>query len=382
MCTQRHAIDGFGFIFVLCCLQLLMAFVVHFHINSIFVGMKQFCILIFVIVCGLSAAAQKPGTVYPAGKAGVDFNLKNAKGQKEGLWIQQWESTRNLLYKGQYKNGLPTGVWERYHADGALMAVQNHIKDTMEVHVQSYYPDGTTLLSVGTYLQRKKDGPWKFYNANGALMSSEQYSKDILDAEAAYYYPNGKLYKKETFKGGIKNGDFEEYYENGKMRSKGSYVKEALDGPFKQWFPNGILDCEGKYSGGKQNGQWMYFNETGSPKLTVLFKYGTETKRRYENGTFTEYYDSGLPKSEFTYSNGQLDGPFTEWYDKGEYVRKPAEDPAMAKEGYLKQTLEGQVILRQGDYVDGKLEGELLHYHDNGTIDKRELYEAGVLKSK
>ena len=34
------------------------------------------------------------------------------------------------------------------------------------------------------------------------------------------------------------------------------------------------------------------------------------------------------------------------------------------------------------DYVDGKLEGELLHFHDNGTIDKRELYEAGVLKSK
>jgi antitoxin component YwqK of YwqJK toxin-antitoxin module len=344
--------------------------------------MKMFFSFLVVSLGLLPTWAQKPGTIYPAGKPGVDYNLKNAKGQKEGLWVQQWESTRNLLYRGQYKAGLPTGTWERYHADGALMAIQNHIKDTTEVHIQSYYADGVTVMSVGTYIKRKKDGEWKFYGKNGLLTALENYSLDILDGSATYYYPNGKVYKRETYTNGLKEGAFEEYFENGKMRAKGNYRKEAMDGAFTQWYPSGLKDCEGNYLGGKQNGQWMYYNESGSPKLTVLFKEGTETKRRYENGTFTEYYDSGIPKSEYTYTNGIKDGPFTEWHDKGEYVRKPAEDPALAKEGYMKQTLEGQIVKMQGDYIDGKLEGEVLYFKENGTIDKREVYEGGVLKSK
>jgi antitoxin component YwqK of YwqJK toxin-antitoxin module len=350
--------------------------------TAIFAHMKSVVFALYLICFGFVALAQKPGTIYPPGKAGIDYNLKNAKGQKEGLWIQQWASTRNMLYKGQYKNGLPTGIWERYHADGALMAIQNHIKDTTEVHTKTFYPDGTTLLSEGTYIFRKKDGEWKFYNKDGVLSSNENYSRDLLNGSAMYYYPNGKLYKKENYVQGIKEGPFEEYFDNGKKRTQTAYLKDAFHGAFTQWFPNGVKDCEGKYEGGKQHGQWMYFNESGSPKVTVLFNLGTETKRRYENGTFKEYYDSGLPKSEFNYTNGKLDGPFIEWYDKGEYVRKPATDPAMAKEGYMIQTLEGQVVLRQGDYVDGKLEGEVLYYKENGTFDRREVYEAGVLKSK
>lgn len=350
--------------------------------TSIFACMKFFVFALFFVFLNGASVAQKPGTIYPAGKPGVDYNLKNAKGQKEGLWVQQWASTRNMLYKGQYKNGLPVGVWERYHADGALMAIQNHIKDTVEVHVKTFHPDGTTLLSEGTYIYRKKDGEWKFYTKEGGLSSVENFSRDILHGIAKYYYPNGKLYKMENYATGIKDGPFEEYFDNGKKRSQGFYTKDALQGPFTQWFPNGVKDCEGKYEGGKQDGQWMYYNESGSPKVTVLYKLGTETKRRYENGTFTEYYDSGIPKSEMTYTNGKLDGPFTEWYDKGEYVRKPAEDPAMAKEGFMKQTLEGQVVKRQGDYVDGQLEGEVLYYKETGAFDRREVYEAGVLKSK
>jgi uncharacterized protein len=344
--------------------------------------MKHVASLLLSILIYCTALAQKPGTLYPEGKPGVDYNLRNAKGQKDGLWIQQWESTRNLLYKGQYKNGLPVGIWERYHADGGLMAIQNHIKDTIEVHVQTFHTDGTTLLSVGSYLKKKKDGEWKFYSKDGLVTSVEHYANDVFNGEVAFYYTNGKLYKRENYAEGIKEGGYEEYYDNGKMRSKGAYTRDALHGPYKQWFPNGLLDCEGKYEGGKQHGQWMYFNESGSPKVTVLFSYGTETKRRYENGTFTEHYESGLPKSEMSYADGKLDGPFTEWYDKGEYVRKPAEDPALAKEGYMKQTLEGQVVKRRGDYVNGQLEGEVLIYRENGTIEMREVYQAGVLKSK
>ena len=152
-------------------------------------------------------------------------------------------------------------------------------------------------------------------------------------------------------------------------KKKVSKKNVALQCAFPQWFPNGVKACEGRYAVGKHDGPWMYFNESGSPKVTVLYKLGTETKRRYENGTFTEYYDSGIPKSEMTYTNGKLDGPFTEWYDKGEYVRKPAEDPAMAKEGFMKQTLEGEVVKRQGDYVDGQFEGEVMYYKETGAFD-------------
>lgn len=337
--------------------------------------------IVFIIAYLFSVffCAAQPGLKFPEGKPGVDYNKLNAKGKREGLWVQQWKDTRNLLYKGEYKNGAPIGVWNRFYPDGNLMATMNHIQDTTVVEATFYHTDGFTVMTSGTYLKKKKDGNWKFWNAEGGLISDEFYKDSLLEGTCKYFYPDGHTLKIEEYKAGYKNGPFTEYYDNGKKKAEGAYFKDEKDGPYKAWFSNGNLDCEGKYYRGTQDGNWYYNHEDGAPKLSILFNKGAEVKRKYSNGTIKEYYDSSIPKSEYSYEDGMKNGPFTEWYDQGQYVQVPGTKEDMEAGIVYREKLEGTQIRVHGDYVDDKLEGEIIYYRSNGSVDRIEEWSDGKL---
>lgn len=341
--------------------------------------MRSLLILMLSWWAGLAIAQPKPGTVYPDGKPGVNYNVRDAKGKKHGLWVQQWQETRNLLYRGQFDHGLPTGVWDRYYPDGALSAKVTHVQDTTITEITMFHPDGKTLAAQGRFVRKKKDGLWKVWNEAGVMISEENYTDSLLNGTCRYFFASGKLLKSEIYTAGIKNGPFEEYYENGKKRAEGVYLADERDGAYKAWFENGKLDCEGKYMKGLQQGAWYYYYEDGKPKITVVFNAGKETKRRYENGTFKEYYESGLPKSEYTYENAKKDGPFTEWYDMGQFVAVETTEEERAQGIVYREALKGTQIKFHGDYVNDKLEGEVIYYRENGSVEKVEEWVDGVL---
>jgi len=337
-------------------------------------------LLIFIITISINAFAQpKPGTVFPEGKPGVDYNLKDTKGKRHGVWVQQWKDTRNLLYKGQYEHGVPTGNWERYYPDGAKSADMTHVKDTTVIDATFYHPDGQSKASQGQFLKKKKEGLWKIWNEAGTVIAEENYKDSLLNGACKYFYPAGGLLKIETYKNGVKEGAFTEYYENGKKRAEGTYLNDEKNGAYKAWFEKGNLDCEGKYNKGLQDGTWYFSHEDGKPKVTVVFKNGVETKRRYENGTFKDYYDSGIPKSEYSYENGKKEGPFTEWYDKGQYESVPASKEDQETGIVYREELRGTQIKFHGDYMNDQLEGEVIYYRENGSVEKIEEWSDGKL---
>jgi antitoxin component YwqK of YwqJK toxin-antitoxin module len=335
-----------------------------------------FTALLFSLVL---AAQPKPGTVYPPGQPGVEFNKKDAKGKRDGLWIQQWKDTRNLLYKGQYEHGKPVGEWQRFYPDGALAATMNHAQDTTVVDATFYHADGLAKASQGRFIKKKKDGNWKLWNESGKLIADENFKDSLLDGTCKYFFDGGQLLKVETYKIGRLEGAFTEYYENGKKKAEGSYSADEKDGAYKQWFESGIVDCEGKYVKGVQDGTWYYNHEDGKAKVTVLFKRGKETKRKYENGTFKEYYDSNIPKSEYSYENGMKNGPFTEWYDVGQYVQVPGSKEDQEMGIVYREKLDGTQVKFKGDYIDDKLEGEVVYYRENGNIERIEEWSDGKL---
>ena len=341
--------------------------------------MRYFLLTIVFFASILAFSQEKPGKIYPEGKPGVDYNKLNPKGKKDGLWIRQWESTRNVYTRGQYKNGVPTGIWERYYPEGELMQKMNHVQDTTIIDVTHYFTDGKTVMSEGRYIKKRREGVWKMYNESGVLIAEESFKDSLLDGNCKYFYPTGKPLKVEQYLRGEKNGEAIEYYDSGKKRSEGKYLKDEREGAYKAWFPSGVTDCEGKYVKGVQDGNWRYFHEDGKIKMNVLYSMGKELKRKYENGTFKEYYDSSIPKSEYSYENGLKDGPFTEWYDKGEYAAVPG-SPEDREAGivYREKLINTQVKM-QGDYVGDKLEGEVIYYRENGSIDRVEEWSDGVL---
>lgn len=342
-------------------------------------AMKSLLVILFQFVVVFSWA-QKPGTIWPDGVPGKDYNLYNAQGKKEGLWIQALANSKNLFSKGYFKNGVPTGHWEKYYDDGALWTVQN-FKSSDSIETILYHADGKTVGSKGYYVKRKKEGNWKLYNLNSVLITDENYSDSLLHGVCKYYYENGKPLKTEVYKRGMKEGPFTEYFENGKKRAEGTYLLDEKNGDYKSWFEDGSLDSEGKFVKGHMDGTWYYYNEDGSPKVAINYNMGTEVKRKYQNGTFRENYDSGIPKNEYTWEDAKKNGPFVEWYDKGEYVLEDADDPALKKENYQKLVLKGTQEKVKGDYFNDQLEGEVIYFQENGSILKIETWSEGKLIS-
>lgn len=338
----------------------------------------KFIFSLFMAIYGASVYGQLPGSIWPKGEAGIDFNVKNAKGQKDGLWIRTYEGSTNLFSKGTFKKDVPIGVWEKYYLSGELQSIQTHLgKDS--VQAQIFHTDGKTLMAKGLFVKKKKEGNWKMYEPNGILKNDENYTDSILNGACKYFFASGNLWKTLIYKQGIPNGPFTEYFENGKKRSEGTYLLDEKDGEYKAWFENGNPESSGKFVKGQMEGNWYYYNKDGSVQVAILYKLGKETKRKYQNGTIKENYDSGIPKSEYTYEDAKKDGPFTEWYDKGEYVLVEPEDPELKNKGYQKLELQGIQMKVQGDYVNDKYEGDVIYYFEDGRIEKIEEWLNGEL---
>jgi antitoxin component YwqK of YwqJK toxin-antitoxin module len=348
-------------------------------------------LLFLILFCGaLNLNAQKPGMQMPQGTAGKDYNLLDAQGRKTGVWIRVYKDQPEVMYyKGQFIAGVPAGVFEFYSTSGDRQSVVNHVQDTTINDVTIFYPGGLKVMSQGRYIGslregkwvRQKDGLWKSYDSNEVLRSEENYVFGELDGLCKYSYSNSKLVAAYQYKRGIRQGPFTTYYDNGKKEKEGNYLGDELDGEFMSWRENGTLESEGSYVKGLKDGTWFYYNTSGEPEVTVLYKLGKEIKRRNENGTFTEYYENGIPKSEYSYENGKRNGPFREWFDVGQFVQVPGSREDIEAGIMVREKLEGAQIKVEGDYLEDHPEGELIYYSTNGRIEKIETWEGGVLIS-
>jgi antitoxin component YwqK of YwqJK toxin-antitoxin module len=337
----------------------------------------------------LNAIAQAPGTVFPKGTFGVDYNLFNASNKREGVWIRVYKSNPKVMYyKGNFKNGVPTGVFEFYNDKGLLKSTVNHIQDTTINDVVNYYADGKTVNSRGRYVgkvvakkwERQKEGKWEFFDDEGRLIRFEYYKDNLLNGESKVYYANGQVSHEMIYLGDELNGPFTEYTVEGKVSKKGSYKNGIYDGNIVVNYDSGKKKEEGKFVNGLREGGWNFYLETGLPELTIWFKSDKVEKKHYANGTFQTFFDSGIPQSEYSYKNYNKEGAFVEYYDKGAYEQIPASPEDVAQGIAYREQLKGTQVKQKGKYVNGLLEGDVLYYKITGELEKTEVYEKGKLK--
>ena len=337
----------------------------------------------------LNAIAQAPGTVFPTGTFGVDYNVFNASNKREGVWIRVYKTNPKVMYyKGSFKNGVPTGVFEFYNDKGLLKSTVNHIQDTTINDVVNYYADGKTLNSKGRYVgkvvarkwERQKQGKWEFFDADGRLIRFENYKDNLLNGESKVYYANGQVSHEMMYLGDKMNGPFTEYTIEGKVSKKGAYKNGIYDGNIVVNYDSGKKKEEGKFVNGMRDGGWNFYLETGLPELTIWFKADKVEKKHYANGTFQTFFDSGIPQSEYSYKNYNKEGAFVEYYDKGAYEQIAASPEDVAQGIAFREQLKGTQVKQKGKYLNGQLNGEVLYYKISGELEKIEVYENGNLK--
>lgn len=335
--------------------------------------------LILSLLVSGAMAQVKPGTLYPSGLPGVDYNVLDNSGKRHGVWVQQWKDTRNLLYRGQYEHGVPIGVWKRYYPNGDLSAEMTHVQDTAVIDAIMYHTGGKKVSSSGRFEHKKKTGLWKTYDTSGRIIAEENFVDSLFHGTCVYYLESGSIVKKMNYDHGKLNGPVEEYFPSGKLYRVIHYKDDKFHGPYKLFTEDGVEEVTGEYLDDQKHGAWTHREKNGVSKMRILYSHGAEVRKILDNGTFTEYYPGEIPKSEYRYEYGQKSGPFTEWYNVGRFEQIPASAEDQKIGIVYREKLTGTQIKVQGNYLNDLLEGPVTYYRQNGSIEKIEEYEKGVV---
>ena len=335
---------------------------------------------------GASSGVAVDKSEWPQGEPGIDYNVKDERGRRQGEWIRVWPDGK-LYYKGNFKDDLPVGTFNFYHESGELMSVLQHTSGGERVFAEHYRPDGSKNAE-GLYLRsrtldengeplRLKHGPWKYYDGAGNLRLLETYANGELNGAYASYSDDGQILEEGSFVTGERDGAWKTYNEMGIELSEINYKSGLFDGATRVYYDSGRPLMMGLYRDGNEAGVWITFHPDGSIEQRRHFTDGVLTKEEFVNGTFETTFSDGRPKTEYTYKDGVRHGMFREWHDAGGPVIKERLDE-LSGETYYEEVMEGLMLKKEGEYVEGKLDGTLYYYDLNGRIVKQEEYEQGT----
>ncbi|MEM1408036.1 MAG: toxin-antitoxin system YwqK family antitoxin [Bacteroidota bacterium] len=96
-----------------------------------------------------------------------------------------------------------------------------------------------------------------------------------------------------------------------------------------------------------------------------------------KHGTWTAYHNNDLVKSITTYLNGVKQGTHIEIDDRGQLLLKAYYHNGEYDGSYL--AYKRTKVVERRFYKDGKLEGTLNKYYDNGNIMEESIYQNGKL---
>ena len=188
--------------------------------------------MIFVALAGISLEAMAQ-TMPDKKSSKTKINQKDAKGHKQGMWLNNVKETRGeraYTEFGTYYNSLKSGLWYKINSVGDLVAIENYKKDVLDGEVKYFVkgqvtciglyrglnPDVAidtimvvepvtgeeTLVAVEADRGSVKHGTWRFYDElTGAITKVEEYQVDSLIYEeyftmskqdSAYYEQRNK----------------------------------------------------------------------------------------------------------------------------------------------------------------------------------------------
>ena len=329
---------------------------------------------------------------YPAGTFEVDYNLADAEGYRHGTWIRVYDDG-TLYYRGQFEHGATTGEWWFFRTDGSALSRMDHHPDSTRSRAFMFDTKGNVIASGG-YLNPQlrlkaevlaarpeppvKDGTWSFYNGKGRLTSVVNYEAGTKHGVEETYRTNGRVLSTGNHVHGRKDGPWKRFTETGNLEELLTYKNGVLHGPAQAANHRGMPVSDGTYYEGKQDGTWTFYLDDGTLQEISVFEDGERTENIRVNGPFTDWHSPDRPAKEVHFKDRLKDGPFREWHDQGEYVIEEHIDPEMGGT-VRRQVMKGRQVSREGEYVQGKLDGAVYHYDTSGRLIRTEHFDMGTL---
>jgi antitoxin component YwqK of YwqJK toxin-antitoxin module len=183
-------------------------------------------------------------------------NTVDKQGRRQGHWIRT-EKNGVKIYEGDFIDGLETGTFTYYYADGTVR-IRNTYSEPGKRCTHEAYDEKGHLMATGEYNQRNRDGLWKFYAEDGRLVKEASYKMGVKDGRHVVYEQNGDTAEISTWTDNRRNGRWwRRLGKNGYITA--TYVNGGIEGHLMEYDDNGILTRDCLYTEGLRNGQSLYY---------------------------------------------------------------------------------------------------------------------------
>ena len=209
----------------------------------------------------------------------------------------------------------------------------------------------TSLLSAQNRIdnQGRRQGKWIKTDTDGSRIFEGEFKDGKEVGVFNYYYPNGKLKIRNTFTTPGHYCSHEAYDKEGRLLTKGFYNQKNRDSVWLFYNEDGRLIKRATYRMGIKQGLHVIFTSQGDTAEVTNWldnrRHGRWWKRIGRNGYITGKY-----------INGKLEGRVVEYDQNGK-------------------------IAREGNYKDGLKEGNNTIY-ENGIPTVKEKWQQGFLTSR
>jgi len=128
-----------------------------------------------ILLCGLVSCKHPP----------FSLNYRDKKDQLQGRWKVYFPDTKQVYYKGRYKNSIPKKI-TYFYRDGSIYR-KEHFSGKGNIHTIFYHPNGKVELEGDASLVQNKDtslyqwqGPWQKYDSTGKHIEEQTYIRGQL----------------------------------------------------------------------------------------------------------------------------------------------------------------------------------------------------------
>jgi uncharacterized protein len=359
---------------------------------------------------------------YDNGKLKIEGNRKNF--QLDSIW--KFYDVKGRLTKSiAYKNGKKDGVTNVYDTLQKIVTTETYVQDIKQGLQRNFHKNGKTK-SVIPYVKGKPDGTAYEYSPDsiitaiivykgGILQSFEKINqKDANNKKQGIwkeFYEDLQVKKEMKFNDDSLDGYVMDYDRKGNLTSTKKYNngKRILKAPeianvevYRDVYQDGTLKYEGVYSDGVPIGtHYTYkqkyqcdssiFLRDDTARVPVYIKRlvcrnvpvpdscieyfdgvviakGKVDSVRNRIGVWTEYHHTGEFRGKGVYKDGNRTGEWEFFYASGKLEQKGRYDKKGRTQGVWKWFYESGALMREENYVNGKREGQLTDYNEQGKI--------------
>ncbi len=342
----------------------------------------------------------------------------NIDGMSEGIW-KTYYSNGQLESEKTYTKGEINGIEKQYARDGKLHHEFTYRKGTIiaykfydkdgniikeakkkqgEFFYEGHAPNGN-ITSEGLYdINGGKEGEWKYYSDNHTLENIEFYKEGKIDGEAKSFYINGDEYSINHYKEGLKDGYSVTYYQNKQMKSQGYYKNNEREGEWRYYFKDGALKAIEYYNSGKLYGYAKNYTVEGKLCNKNLYYNGELIEELYydENDNLIEQIKINIDSAKYTLTNRYRNGNVSVKFDilfnikHGKYISNYFSGKRYLEGQYFDGKRNGDwvwyfesgKVKAKGSYINGTKVGEWVDYFENGKINKTQTYDDGFKVGK